>query len=245
MPATSTPPPLRVLARGEAPYPAHVAALLGAKAPELLHCLGNLDLLSRPGVGFCGSRKASEQGLAVAADCATQLAAAGFVAVSGYAAGVDMAAHVSALRAGGATLIVLPEGIDHFRVKKDIQPVWDWDRVLVISPFPPPAVWKSYRAMERNGLIIALSRAMVVIEAGAKGGTLNAGVTSLKMKVPLYVVEYGERRDSAAGNRELLLSGGRPLMKSHRSGAANLDQLVQNARLPLTVAQAVPCHLPV
>lgn len=244
MAAIASNPTMRVLARGEPPYPSRVVSLLGNKAPEYLYCLGNLDLLCKPSVGFCGSRKVSERGLAVAVDCANQLAPQGYVVVSGYAAGVDMAAHVTALEKGGGTIIVLPEGINHFRVKKEIRSVWDWERVLVISPFTPEAIWRPYRAMERNGLIIALSRAMVVIEAGAKGGTLNAGVNSLKLGVPLYVVEYGDMRESAQGNKELLLSGGRPLKKSARSGAANLDTLIRNVEMPVTVTTAVSCSLP-
>lgn len=242
-PIASFPDP-RVLTRGEPPYPSRVVALLGKKAPEHLHCLGNLDLLSKPPVGFCGSRKVSARGLAVAEDCANQLAPQGFVVVSGYAAGVDMAAHATALAAGGETIIVLAEGLDHFRVKKDIRAVWDWERVLVVSPFPREAAWKPYRAMERNGLIIALSRAMVVIEAGATGGTLHAGTSSLKLGVPLYVVEYGDMRERAPGNRELLLSGGHALKKNPLSGAANLLPLIQDMAAPLARTTAVACALP-
>ena len=48
--------------------------------------------------------------------------------------------------------------------------MWDWDRVLVVSQFQPDEPWKAFRAMTRNQLIIALSRVMIVIEAGENGG---------------------------------------------------------------------------
>ena len=192
--------------------------------PQKVYCMGNLKLLLSPGVGFCGSRKVSAAGIAVAEDCAMQIAEAGFPVVSGYAAGVDMSAHKTALAAGGTTIIVLAEGIDHFKIKREILPLWDWDRVLVISPFAPQMPWAIYRAMERNHSIIALSRAMIVIEAGEKGGTLAAGLASLKVKCPLFVVDYCSQ-DNAPGNVMLLKRGGRLLRKSIKTNRASLTTI--------------------
>ena len=111
--------------------------------------MGNVALLDSPGIGFCGSRKASEKGLQTAEECATQVAALGLTVISGNAVGVDAIAHRAALQAGGTTVLVLPEGIDHFRVRRELRPVWDWSRVLVVSQFEPSAAWKAFRAMNR------------------------------------------------------------------------------------------------
>ncbi len=226
-------PSTKFISLGEKGYPESVLGILGPRAPKHIHFSGNADLFQQPGVGFCGSRKASEKGLLVARDSSKQLALAGITVVSGYAAGVDMVSHYTALENGGSTIIVLAEGITHFRVKKEISAVWDWNRVLVISQFPLDAGWKAYRAMERNFLIIALSRAMIVIEAGEKGGTLSAGYSSLKANIPLFVAEYADN-NQALGNVELLKSGGIALKKSSVHNAANLDavlHLIDSPRL--------------
>lgn len=232
-PALTMPAPVAI-EPGEPSYPAAAARLLGSKAPVALYCLGNLSLLNRPAVGFCGSRKASARGLAVADDCARQLVKEGFVVVSGYAAGVDYAAHKAALDAGGQTIMVLPEGLDHFRIRKTLVEDWDWNRVLVVSQFPLSAGWKAYRAMERNNLIIALSRAMIVIEAGSTGGTLHAGKSTLKMGLPLFVIEYGDMKSAAPGNHELIQLGGLPVLKKQGSGKANIDRVRAMALTPVT-----------
>lgn len=229
---------------GESLYPPAVARLLGGKAPARLCCLGNLALLNKPAVGFCGSRKASAKGLGVAADCATQLVKQGLVVASGYAAGVDYTAHMAALEAGGQTIMVLPEGIEHFRIRKNLAEAWDWNRVLVISQFAPSAGWKSFRAMERNLLIIALSRAMIVIEAGSTGGTLHAGKSTLKMGLPLYVVEYGDMPNEAPGNAELLAMGGIAVRKNPRQGTANVEPIMKAASKPLVIASMQSASLP-
>lgn len=205
-------------------YPAAVAAALGDKAPTL-HVMGNLALLDAPGIGFCGSRKASDKGLETAIDCAEQAAQAGLTVVSGNAAGVDFAAHHAALKADGTTILVLPEGIDHFRIRKDLREVWDWDRVLVVSQFEPAAVWRTDRAMQRNGIIIALSRAMIVIEAGPTGGTLNAGLSTLAAGKPLFVAIYEQMEAQAPGNARLLDKGAFRLARSRATGRANLDRV--------------------
>lgn len=196
---------------------------------QKIYCMGNFGLLDIPGAGFCGSRKASPAGIAVAEDCALQIAESGYPVISGYASGVDMAAHKAALAAGGTTVIVLPEGIDHFRIKKEVTECWDWNRILVISQFAPEMRWTVFRAMGRNQVIIALSRAMIVIEAGEKGGTFAAGLASLKEKCPLFVVDYDDNAH-ACGNRTLLQKGGHSLRKSAKTNRASLGAVFKCLR---------------
>jgi len=211
----------------DAGYPDALRNLFGALAAPDIWYLGNLNLFNRSGVGFCGSRHASESGLKVAADCAAQLSRGGITVISGYAAGVDMASHQAALTSGGNTIIVLPEGIDHFRIKKTIREFWNWDHVLVLSYFPRPAVWRPDRAMERNKAIVALSKAVLVLEAGDSGGTLNAGFTALEMDRPLFVAFFDHMGDGREGNRRLIESGGIPLQRNKFSGLAELRRMFE------------------
>lgn len=214
------------LTRGGAGYPECVIAVMGDKAPAHLDAMGNSDLLNRDGLGFCGSRRASAKGLDTTRDCARQAAEHQVVVVSGNAAGVDFAAHDSCLESGGSTILVLPEGINHFRIRKDLRPVWDWSRVLVISSFNPDDPWRAFRAMARNKLIIALSTAMIVIEAGEKGGTLHAGEETLKAGLPLYVAHDQDMSVHARGNQLLLDRGAEKLSKSRRTNRANFAKVL-------------------
>lgn len=211
-------------------YPERLIKLLGKKAPEVLYVMGNTDLLESESVGFCGARHSSEKGLETVRDCAEQAASAGVVVVSGYAAGIDFEAHFQALATGGTTIIVLPEGINHFRIKKAFEGVWDWERTLVVSQFDPDDTWKSFKAMARNKVIIGLSRVMIVIEAGKKGGTMNAGLETLKHHVPLYVVEYQDMSVDAQGNDKLLNMGGKRLARKRSTLRANMTFVLNEAR---------------
>jgi DNA processing protein len=215
----------RVIAVGDPLYPRRLD-LLGDHAPLFLMARGNLNLLRAPGVGFCGSRKASEKGLAVASDVAEQLAGHAMNAVSGYAAGVDTTVHEAALRGGGTTTVVLPLGILHFKVKNELRPVWDWDRILVVSEFPARLPWKGRNAMRRNATICALSDALVVIEAGSSGGTIEAGKTGLSLGIPVLAVQYNGDRELAPGNEVLVGLGAHKLGRSRETGRANVDRVL-------------------
>jgi len=215
-----------VLLQADSRYPKRLLSLLGKNAPNELHFEGNLSLLDNKTVGFCGSRAASERGLETVEDCADQAARLGWVVISGNANGIDLRAHYAALKSGGNTILVLPEGLDHFRIKRDLKTVWDGSRVLMISQFSNDASWQVYRAMVRNHLIVALSQAMIVIEAGEKGGTMNAAMTALNLKIPLYVAAYNEMHSHASGNEYLVKSGARILFKSRKTGRAKISDIL-------------------
>jgi DNA processing protein len=173
-------------------------------APPVLFCSGQLSLLSAPSIGMCGSRRVSDEGLRAATICGSVAASQDLVSVSGYARGVDMATHVSALESGGTTIIVLPEGINHFRVKQEIARVWDPSRTLVVSQFSPTQTWNTGGAMTRNSVIIGLSLTLVVVEAGERGGTLSAGQRALDLDRRVIALQFS---DMTPGNAMLVESG--------------------------------------
>jgi DNA processing protein len=216
---------IQVLAKGFDPYPIRLASILGDTAPPILFVKGDLELFRLPAVGFCGSRKASDKGLAISGDTARELALAKVNVVSGYANGVDLAAHRGALEAGGTTTLVLAEGILHFRPKQDIAALLEPGRFLIVSEFPPRLKWLAPNAMQRNRTICALSDAVVVVESGLDGGTFAAGETALEFRRPLFVVEYAAPPPGAEGNRYFLEHGGLPL-HGDRDGKANLTPIL-------------------
>jgi DNA processing protein len=208
----------RLLARGidalllgDDGYPASLAA--SRVAPAALFVSGSLPLLDRSGLGICGSRNASEEGLRAARACGEAVAARDLNVVSGYARGIDMAAHSSALAAGGTTIIVLADGIEHFRVRRgEFADLWDPTRAVVVSQFSPAQPWSTGAAMSRNKVISALSEVMLVVEAGDTGGTLAAGQHALDRGQPLIVLELS---GGAPGNR-ILRNRGATVIRSRR-----------------------------
>ncbi|MBN2572572.1 MAG: DNA-processing protein DprA [Ignavibacteriales bacterium] len=206
-------------------YPLEIKKLLLKNSPPIISYCGNMKLLENKKIGFCGSRKASEKGLSVARDISQQISEKNLVIVSGYASGIDQETHYWALKNGGSTIIVLPEGINNFKIKRYIKDVWDWNRVLVLSEFVPHAIWSANRAMQRNHTIIALSDIMILIEAREKGGSIEAGYKTLQMKKLLFAPIYDDMSEDALGNQILLNKGAVPIRKKRDINRANLESL--------------------
>lgn len=194
-----------VVMRGMPEYPETLVRNGKCFAP-VLFCYGNVKLLKAEGVGMCGSRSVSELGLKAATACGEEVSNKGLSVISGYAKGVDTATHLAALRSGGSTVIVLAEGFDHFRVKRVFAEEFDLDRIIVISQFAPTQPWLAHAAMTRNRIIFGLSRALVVVEAGERGGTLAAGEGAIRLGRPVFVLNFGS--ETPAGNKMLLSKGG-------------------------------------
>ena len=206
-------------------YPSKLIETLHQNSPTVLSFVGNIKLLEKRSVGICGSRSVSEKGLWIVRDCVSQLAQQDVCIISGYANGVDLTAHKSALEQGATTIIVLPEGISSFYIRSELKEVWDWSRVLVVSEFMPHEKWMASRAMKRNQTIIGLSDAMLVVEAGEKGGSLDAGMKTLSFGKSLFVPYYKEIPQSALGNMVLLNNGANSLKRRKESSRTNLDGL--------------------
>jgi DNA protecting protein DprA len=203
-------------------YPECLKTILGDDAPPVLFAKGNISLLRLKSVGFCGSRRASEKGLRVTGSCAELLAEKGFNVVSGYANGVDLPAHGAALTSGDTTTFVLAEGILRFKVKAEVSGFLENEKYVAVSEFLPNIPWEAHNAMQRNKTICGLSRAMILIEAGLSGGTFAAGEEALKLRLPLFVVDYADPPASAEGNPHFLKNGAIPL----RNGRSSLETLL-------------------
>lgn len=188
-------------------YPAQLLTRLGEDAPAVLFAAGSMKLLNPPSVACAGARDASERGLTLARTACRAFANARVNVTSGYANGVDLAAHEGAVAAGGTTTIVLAEGILGFRPKAPLADLLTEQNSLIVSQFWPAGRWTQYQAMQRNRTIIGLSGAMLIVESGLDGGTFDAGTTAIRLGLPVFAVRFDNPPESAAGNQALLDRG--------------------------------------
>jgi DNA processing protein len=162
----------RAIAWIEPDYPAPLRAV--DDAPPVLTARGRFELLTRPRqVALVGARNASANGRRFAHDMARELAAAGFVIVSGLARGIDGAAHHGALTACGGTIAVLAGGVDVLYPPEHADL---YDRLaeegLIVAEMPPGTEPGARLFPRRNRVISGLSLGTVVVEAALKSGSL-------------------------------------------------------------------------
>ena len=170
---------------------------------------GSLDALGRPTVAVVGSRAPSEGGRRRSRQFGEALARAGLCVVSGLALGVDGAAHAGALEGGGPTIGVLGGGHRRFFPPRN-RPLAEsmLERGgAVVSPYRPcDPPWPG-NFLQRNGVIAALSDAVVVIEAAARSGSLNTAGWGAARSIPVFAVPGDVDRPKAAGCNALIRDG--------------------------------------
>lgn len=168
-------------------------------APKELYVRGDLTLPSHyMCVSIVGSRKASPEGLARARALARAVVARGGVVVSGLADGIDTAAHMATIEAGGKTIGVIGTPLDQATPKKNAALQEQIaEQHLLISQFPigSPALPKNFAI--RNRTMALISNATVIVEAGEKSGTIHQGWEAIRLGRPLFILE------STANNPEL------------------------------------------
>lgn len=215
---------LWVLTRSSPEYPERLKRHLHVTSPPVLFGCGNKALLNSGGIAVIGSRDASHDDLAFAADLGSEAASQGFSIVSGGARGIDQSAMQGALDKEGTVVGVLGDSLlksaTSSRYRKHIM---SRDLVLV-SPFNPEAGFNVGNAMARNRYIYCLSdTAVVVCSAKNKGGTWSGAIEGIKNSwVPLWI---NPSKDPDSGNTEL----GRQGAKSLPGNLQNLSVLFDGA----------------
>jgi DNA processing protein len=208
----------RLVCAGDPDYPAALRDL--DDAPPLLWALGDLALLERPAIALVGARNASSLGTRMARRLAEDLGRAGQVVVSGLARGIDTAAHMASLRSG--TIAVMAGGVDVvYPAENAVLAQEIAENGLRLSEQPMGLQPMARHFPRRNRLISGLSRAVVVIEAAAKSGSLITARDALDQGREVMAVP-GHPFDGRASGCNMLLRDGAILVRSAEDVLASL-----------------------
>jgi DNA processing protein len=201
----------RLLVHGGAGYPQALIDI--PDAPPVLWAVGDLTLLDRPAVGMVGARNASSLGMRMARRLGLGLSEAGFTVVSGLARGIDTAAHEAALLAEGRTVAVMAGGIDVIYPAENDGLARQIDALgCRISEHPPGLEPQARHFPLRNRIVAGLSRAVVVVEAAAKSGSLITAKAALDYGRDVMAVP-GHPFDARASGCNMLIRDGALLVR--------------------------------
>ena len=196
-----TPVPL-----GDPRYPAMLSEIFDP--PVVLWLRGQASALDAVAVAIVGSRAGSPYALAVAERLAADLATRGIVIVSGLARGVDSAAHRGALSAHGSTIGVLGSGADIiYPAEHKALAAEMIERGALMSELPAGTHPLPPFFPMRNRIISGLSRAVVVVEAGEKSGSLITARSALEQGRDVLAVPGNVLGGRNRGGHALLRDG--------------------------------------
>ncbi|MGR3838123.1 MAG: DNA-processing protein DprA [Cognatishimia sp.] len=201
----------RLICYGDALYPKALYDL--PNAPPLLWALGRIELLARDKIALVGARNASSLGLRMARSLAKELGENDFVTVSGLARGIDAAAHEASLENG--TIAVFAGGLDIIYPAQNQQLATDLRKKGVILSEQPLGLQPQARHFPmRNRIISGLARAVVVVEAAAKSGSLITARNALDQGRDVMAVPGHPFDARAAGCNMLIRDGARLVRKA-------------------------------
>jgi DNA processing protein len=190
--------------------------------------------LDQPCVAIVGSRKCSTYGQNAALMLARDLAQRGVTVVSGFARGIDAAAHRGAIEAGGRTIAVLGTGIDetyprdHKKLGEEILERGG----AMVSQFPLRTPPVSENFPYRNRIISGLSLGVVVVEAAENSGSLITARLAIEQNREVFAVPGNITSRNSFGTNYLIKGAGAKLVQQWQDIAAELPPQIAARLLP-------------
>jgi DNA processing protein len=196
----------RVVTCWDGSYPALLREI--SRPPIVLYVRGRMD--AEMTVAVVGTRRADARSMEHARRISRELAARGFVIVSGMAIGIDREAHLGALNAGGGTIGVLANGIDvvYPNANRDLYRVMESSPVSgLVSEYPPGSMAGRWTFVRRNRIISGLSQATVVVKAGMRSGALITARHAVEQNREVFACPGNSFEDGYAGCHRLIRHG--------------------------------------
>jgi DNA processing protein len=192
------------------------------------------ECLGPPCVAIVGSRKCSTYGQNAASMLARDLARRGVTIVSGFARGIDAAAHRGAIEGGGRTVAVLGTGLDEIYPrdhKKLANEILDSGGAMVTQfPLATPPVSENFPY--RNRIISGLSLGVIVVEAAENSGSLITARLAIEQNREVFAVPGNITSRNSFGTNYLIKGAGAKLVQQWQDVAAELPPQIAAKLLP-------------
>jgi DNA processing protein len=188
-------------------YPATLLQM--EEPPAILFYQGNPQCMNQKNLAMVGSRAASYAGQKAAGKIARNLSRKGIGIISGMAGGIDTASHAGCIEGGSRTIAVTGCGLDIVYPSSNIRLR---DRILendglLLSEYAPGEKPVGWHFPFRNRIITGLARALIVIEAKIRSGTMTSVQHALSQGKDVFVYPGDPTSLYFEGNHRLLREG--------------------------------------
>ncbi len=186
--------------------------------PKTLYIRGSMPDPDLTYLAIVGSRNYTSYGKDICEKLIKGLKGYPIVIVSGLALGIDSIAHRTALNVGLKTIAFPGSGLDDkviypktniFLAKEIIE-----NRGCLISEFEPNFISTLYSFPQRNRLMAGMSKAVLIIEAEEKSGTLITARLALDYNKDVLAVPGSAFSSNSNGTNWLIKQGATPITKS-------------------------------
>lgn len=177
--------------------------------PFVLYTMGRQSVLTHEKIlAVVGTRKPTPLGLRSVAKLIPPLTMNDWTIVSGLASGIDASAHTETIKAGGNTIAVLGSGFD-FIYPKENEKLFSHmaKNQILLTEYPPYIPPQRWHFPARNRIISGLSKAVLVIEAKEKSGSLITADQALEQGRDVFAVPGSIFSMQSKGTNELIQQG--------------------------------------
>ena len=200
---------IRALFPGDGLYPPLLESI--ACPPPILYALGEPAILHDKAIALVGTRTPSRYGQDMAFSLGKELGQSGVTVVSGFARGIDTAAHSGCLQGGGKTAAVLGCGLDIIYPPENeelFKSVLDAGG-LFLSEYPLGAKPANYHFPDRNRILSGVSGGVALLEGRIKSGGMITVGHALEQGREVFALPGPVSREGAEAPHRLLREGAR------------------------------------
>jgi DNA processing protein len=176
--------------------------------PLVLYTRGNIP--AEPYLSIVGTRNSDRASDQAARRLAHETAQQNICIVSGMAVGIDRVAHMGALDARGATIGVLPNGIDinSPASNRDLYNSMELsEHCALISEYPPGVSSETWTFVRRNRIISGIAPVTAVMKAGIRSGAMITARCAIEQGRELFACGGFPYDDGYAGCQSLIRDG--------------------------------------
>ncbi len=198
---------IKILTYNSENYPENLKQI--HSPPPILFYYGNIELINSNNiVAIVGSRNPTEYGVNATIEIVKALVKKKITIASGFARGIDTIAHREAIINNGNTIAVLGCGLNIIYPASN-RSLFEQikNNGLIISEFPLDTKPESGNFPKRNRIISGISKAVAVMEAGKKSGTLITAEFALNQGKDLYALPGNIYNYKAKGTNYLIKNG--------------------------------------
>jgi DNA processing protein len=197
--------------------------------PPIITVHGNINQLkSKQTIGIVGARNASVNGCWLAREMAIKLSEHNIIIASGLAHGIDTCAHEGSLAHG--TIGVIANGINVVypeQNRKLYAKVVESGVIVTEHPFGAEPIARNF--LKRNRIISGLSKAIIIVEASQRSGSLITASYALKQNRKVFAIPGSPIDSKYSGCNWLIKTQKASLLTSEKEVLEFLQQSENNA----------------
>jgi DNA processing protein len=211
-----------------------------ADPPIVLYVRGDWQKsLEAPCIAVIGSRRSSTYGVNASQMISRDLASRSISIISGFARGIDSAAHRGAIEAKGKTVAVLGTGIDQAYPRENSKLLVEILEAggAVVSQFPLETPPLKENFPYRNRIISGLSLGVLIVEASERSGSLITARLATEQNREVFAVPGNITSRNSFGTNFLIKSGAK-LVQQWQDVVTELPKEISSAILPPTIMKS-------